>query len=125
MTKTLYTLIEKAQAKGGANLNGRVYDGYSVSELKEKYHVSIDKDTLELRHWGTPIVTLDLTNQVPTQVYMQSNSDRDAINDTLRYFGIPYVVSYRPMTDGPMLVESSDNSLNGSKAANLYYEIDN
>ena len=54
--KTIETLLNKAENKGQAILNGRYFDWYSKGELKEKYAIEIDGNKLVMRHWGTQTI---------------------------------------------------------------------
>lgn len=98
MSKTLEQLFDKARMTGESNKNGRMSifgPGYvDKGQLQEQWHV-IDKDSkFNLRHWGTTILATD--NGVITDVYGESNSDRDALNQALDYLGINRHVHYYP-----------------------------
>lgn len=94
MTKTLEQLFDKARVNGESNKNGRpaMYGGYG--QLQEQWHV-VDKDgKFNLRHWGTTILTTD--NGVITDLYGESNSDRDALNQAFSWLGINRHAHYYP-----------------------------
>ena len=90
--KTVSNLIEKAEEKGFAKINGRYYGGQKM----EKYSVSIENGKLELRHWGTTTLELDLVEKKITYYYGESKSDADSINTVLDHFNIEGKASYRP-----------------------------
>lgn len=104
MSKQLETIIEKALAKGFANLNGRVWLGYGYGGLQSKWQARYSKetDTFELDHWGTNIVTLEQFSTFPlvSHIYGKSKSDRDALVQLFNYCGRnDFHVSYRPSRD--------------------------
>lgn len=105
MSKQLQTIIEKAVAKGFANVNGRYYIYYQgQSELESKWQARYNKDTdvFELDHWGTNIIILEQFSTFPlvAHVYGQSKSDRDALVQLFNYCGRnDFRVSYRPSKD--------------------------
>lgn len=90
--KTVTNLIEKAQEKGFARINGKYYGGQKM----EKYAISIENGTLELRHWETTTLELDLSDKKIAYYYGESKSDADSINTVLDYFNIKGKASYRP-----------------------------
>ena len=90
--KTITNLIEKAEEKGFARINGKYYGGRKM----EKYAVSIENGKLELRHWETTTLELDLVDKKITSYYGESKSDADSINTVLDYFNIEGKASYRP-----------------------------
>lgn len=87
MSKTLEQLFNKARKNGEANKNGRTteYDFGHVykGELREQWHVVDNGDKFELRHWGTTILALE--NGAIVDVYGESSSDRDALNQAFDY----------------------------------------
>ena len=93
--KTVTNLIEKAENKGFARINGKYYGGQKM----EKYAVSIENGKLELRHWETVTLELDLIENKITSHYGESKSDADSINTVLDYFNIKAKASYRPSVD--------------------------
>ena len=93
--KTVTNLIEKAENKGFAKINGKYYGGQKM----EKYAVTIKDGKLELRHWETTTLELDLVNNKITSYYGESKSDADSINTVLDYFNIKGQASYRPSID--------------------------
>lgn len=93
--KTVSNLIEKAENKGFARINGKYYGGQKM----EKYAVTIKDGTLELRHWGTVTLELDLIDNKISYYYGESKSDADSINTVLDYFNIKDKASYRPSID--------------------------
>lgn len=106
MSKQLETLIERAERNSQAILNGRMtYDYGSVGRLREKYAIEIDDDTLQLRHWGTETLLINITEKTILKWYGQSNSDRDSMNYVLGRFGIAGRFRYRPSVDEFTLVE--------------------
>lgn len=108
MSKTLERLLERAQLKGEAILNGRMsYHGYK-GDLEEKYAISIENDILELRHWGTTTLVINTSNQTILEWYGESNSDRDSMNFILSKFDINGRFKYRPSIDEFSLVEKEE-----------------
>ena len=106
MSKTLEKLLERAQLKGEAILNGRMsYWGGGKGELEEKYAISIENDILELRHWGTTTLIIDMHGQSILEWYGEGNSDRDSMNFILSKFDIDGRFKYRPSIDEFSLVE--------------------
>ena len=100
MSKQLQNLVEKAQKKGFARVNGRQREyGFGrvyVGDLEEKYAVEIEDGTVRLRHWGTQTLEIDTVNKKVLDVYGISKSDRDSVNFILDKFNIPYHVHYYP-----------------------------
>ena len=95
--KTLEKLIERAERKGEATLNGRMSYGYGqVGELREKYAVKIDGNIVQLRHWGTETLVIDTAKRKVVEFYGESNSDRDSMNFMLSEFNIDGRFRYRP-----------------------------
>ena len=90
--KTVTNLIEKAQGKGFARINGKYYGG----EKMEKYAVTIENGKLELRHWETVTLELDLVDNKITSYYGESKSDADSINTVLDHFNVEGKATYRP-----------------------------
>lgn len=100
--KTVTNLIEKAQEKGFARINGKhSYTGERI----EKYAVTIKDGTLELRHWGTTTLEIDLSNKKIAYYYGESKSDADSINTVLDCFNIEGKASYRPSIDKFSIME--------------------
>lgn len=101
MSKTLEQLFVKASQKGESNKNGRIteYDfGHTyVSDLQEQWHVIDNGIHFELRHWGTTILIVE--NSKVTDVYGQSNSDRDALNQAFNWLGIEEHAHFYPSRD--------------------------
>lgn len=110
MSKTLENLIEKAEVKGFAKLNGRKHDYPYVGELEEKYSVEISNDTVTLKHWGTETLKIDTFNKKVLDVYGISNSDRDSVNFVLRYFHMPFHTHYFPSRE-EFELHSDDNEV--------------
>ena len=90
--KTVINLIEKAEEKGFAKINGRYYGGQKM----EKYAVAIENGILQLRHWETVTLELDIYDKKISYYYGESKSDADSINTVLDYFNIKGQASYRP-----------------------------
>lgn len=100
MSKTLEQLFDKARVNGESNKNGRIRfygPGYTdTSDLQEQWHV-IDKgnhEKFELRHWGTVILAVE--HGGITDIYGESNSDRDALNQALNYLNTNLHVHFYP-----------------------------
>ena len=96
MSKQLQNLVEKAQEKGFARVNGRQREYGYIGKLEEKYAVEIKNNIVKLRHWGTQTLEIDTVNKKVLDVYGISNSDRDSVNFILNKFDIPYHVHYYP-----------------------------
>ena len=99
--KTLEKLIERAERKGEATLNGRIieYHGFGnryVGNLEEKYAVVIDGNTVALRHWGTQTLKINTVTKEVLDIYGESVSDRDSVNYMLQAYKMPYHVHYYP-----------------------------
>ena len=100
--RTLDKLIERAERKGEAVLNGRLVEYYGfgiepyVGDLEEKYAVVIDGDTVALRHWGTQTLKINTVTKEVLDIYGESVSDRDSVNYMLRRYNMPYHVHYYP-----------------------------
>ncbi|THA39261.1 hypothetical protein E5428_10250 [Histophilus somni] len=97
--KTIENLLEKAENKGQAILNGRYYDGYRNGELEEKYAIEIDGNKLVMRHWGTQTIEIDLSINEIVSYYGESNSDRDSLNTLVYCLGIEPNFRYLPSKD--------------------------
>jgi len=98
MSKTLEQLFNKARMNGESNKNGRIieYDFGHVykGELREQWHVIDDGKQFELRHWGTTILATD--NGAIVDVYGESKSDRDALNQAFDYLNTNCHAHYYP-----------------------------
>lgn len=101
MSKTLEKLVVKAENKGQAILNGRMWNQYSrdFEELREKYAIENDGKTVTLRHWGTKTLEIDLASKSVSYWYGESNSDRDSMNFLLGRYGVAGSFRYRPSID--------------------------
>lgn len=97
--KTIENLLEKAENKGQAILNGRYFDGYRNGELEEKYAIEIDGNKLIMRHWGTQTIEIDLSINEIVSYYGESNSDRDSLNTLVYCLGIEPNFRYLPSKD--------------------------
>lgn len=97
--KTIENLLEKAENKGEAKINGRYNDGYGLGELEEKYAIEIDGNKLVMRHWGTETIEIDLTRSEIVSYYGESNSDRDSLNTLVYCLGIAPNFRYFPSKD--------------------------
>ncbi|AFN38874.1 TreP [Staphylococcus phage P4W] len=97
--KTIENLLNKAENKGQAILNGRYYDGYRNGELEEKYAIEIDGNKLIMRHWGTQTIEIDLSINEIVSYYGESNSDRDSLNTLVYCLGIAPNFRYLPSKD--------------------------
>ena len=113
MSKQLQKLVEKANIKGFAKINGRQreYDfGHVyVGDLEEKYAIEIDGSIVRLRHWGTQTLEIDTVNKKVLDVYGISNSDRDSVNFILNKYNIPYHVHYYPSREAFELHDNAEN----------------
>lgn len=95
--KTIENLLEKAENKGEAILNGRMSLGWGMSGgLEEKYAIEIDGNKLVMRHWGTQTIEINLSTKEIVSYYGESNSDRDSLNTLVYCLGIAPNFRYLP-----------------------------
>ena len=94
--KTIENLLEKAENKGKAILNGRYRDYGYVGDLEEKYAIEIDGNKLIMRHWGTQTIEINTDTKEIVSYYGQSNSDRDSLNTLVDCLGIAPNFRYLP-----------------------------
>lgn len=120
LTKTLQTLIERAERKGQATKRvreGAIMGSYNPMwnpvDVKETpmidqwrvtiHHASTDYDWkhVSVDHYGTCIaeIVVDNGNARLVNYYGESNSDRDALNGLCSYYGIDEGFRYRPSID--------------------------
>ena len=132
LTKTLETLIERAERNGQAtkrvregSIMGNVLWGMSPEEQREyinstpmiqQWRVTItetEQDGVKYRnvtvdHYGTEIAHIIIDrasgNAALYNYYGESNSDRDALNGLCGYYGLPHRFSYRPSIDSFELI---------------------
>ncbi|VEV89147.1 TreP [Staphylococcus phage Stab22] len=98
--KTIENLLEKAENKGEAILNGRMNMGWGmVGALEEKYAIEILGNKLVMRHWGTQTIEIDLSMKEIVSYYGESNSDRDSLNTLVYCLGIAPNFRYLPSKD--------------------------
>lgn len=97
--KTIEGLLNKAEQKGEAILNGRYFDGYSKGELEEKYAIEIEGHKLIMRHWGTQTIEIDLFRNEIISYYGESVSDRDSLNTLVYCLGMEPNFRYLPSKD--------------------------
>lgn len=104
MNKTLLKLLDKAEDAGKANLNGRrrSYEcGHcNIGKLESRYYARMYDDELELRHWGTTILVMNM--ETIKYAYAESKSDIDAIKTAIYYMTSSQEyedVHYYPSTD--------------------------
>lgn len=114
MSKQLQNLVEKAQEKGFAKVNGRQREYYGFgssweSEIMEKYSVEIKNNIVKLKHWETKTLEIDIKNKKVLDVYGISNSDRDSVNFILNKFNMPYHVHFYPSREKFELHDDSEN----------------
>lgn len=99
MSKILDQLFNKARNNGESNKNGRMSifgPGYvDKGQLQEQWHVIDNSNGFELRHWGTTILALNRHGAI-TDVYGESNSDRDALNQAFEWLNINRHVHFYP-----------------------------
>lgn len=95
MSKTLEQLFNKARNNGESNKNGRPMYYGRVGRLQEQWHVIDNGSRFELRHWGTTILALDNHGGI-TDVYGESNSDRDALNQAFDWLHTNCHAHYYP-----------------------------
>lgn len=109
MSKQLENLLEKAQEKGFARINGRQRDYGYVGKLEEKYAIEVENNIVKLRHWGAQTLEIDTVNKKVLNVYGVSNSDRDSVNFILDKYNMPYHVHYYPSRDEFELHDNDEN----------------
>jgi len=102
--KTIETLLERAERKGFARVNGRITEYYGFgntwqSELQEKYSVTVEGNIVTLTHWGTETLKADREAREVLSWYGESNSDRDSMNTLLYLLGIDGGFRYFPSKD--------------------------
>lgn len=94
---TIEKLLNKAENKGEAILNGRMNLGWGmVGDLEEKYAIEIDGNKLVMRHWGTETIEIDTDRNEIVSYYGESNSDRDSLNTLVNCLGIAPNFRYLP-----------------------------
>jgi hypothetical protein len=126
LTKTLETLIERAERKGTAakrvregSIMGNQLWGMSVEEQREyvkstpmveQWRVTVQRTKQDgeaykniiVDHYGTEIAFIIVNETRGTtdlhNYYGESNSDRDALNGLCSHYGIDRGFSYRPST---------------------------
>lgn len=96
---SVQNVIIKAEEKGEAIKNNRMRDRWGAGELREQYASTNDGKIFTLRHWGTEILKLNLRTLKILDYYGEGNSDRDAVQTALNYFGIKGDVHYYPSRD--------------------------
>ena len=100
--KTIETLLNKAEEKGQAKINGRMsYGTGMIGDPEEKYAIEIEGNTLVMRHWGTQTIEIELRpwgNRI-VSYYGESNSDRDSLNTLVYCLGIAPNFRYLPSKD--------------------------
>lgn len=94
MSKTLEQLLNKARKTGESNKNGRPMYYGGVGQLQEQWHVIDNGSRFELRHWGTTILATD--KGAITEIYGESNSDRDALNQAFDWLHTNCHAHYYP-----------------------------
>ena len=99
MSKTLDKLVERANKKGEAILNGRTWTGYGYSDLREKYAITDNGTIVTLRHWGTETLVINKEAGTIVSWYGESRSDADSMNYILSTFRINGGFRYFPSQD--------------------------
>lgn len=98
--KTIENLLQKAEEKGTAQINGRMsLWGGAKGDLEEKYAIEIEGHKLIMRHWGTQTIEIDLSTNKIISYYGESVSDRDSLNTLIYLLGVPGKFRYFPSTD--------------------------
>ena len=99
--KTIENLYNKAQEKGEAILNGRLWDRYSLDygELQEKYKITINKNIVCLYHWGTKTLEFNTKTDEPVYIYGESRSDCDSMGTLFELLNVNLMPHYRPSID--------------------------
>lgn len=117
MTKTLDTLLERAQRNSVAIKNGRIteYDFGQVykGDLQEQWAIEYHNQSniVELRHWGTTLVEYNHVEQIvyKESMYAQSVSDRDALNWFFQTFHIDLHAHYYPSREEAEIHHNKDD----------------
>ena len=113
MSKTIETLIKRAERNGKAILRRRVRGWYGGdNELEECYAIEIDSERgiVELRHWGTVLIRFDLNlNYFIEDLYAQSASDVRAINTIANYYYLNLHAHYFPSKGVSEFHDSNEN----------------
>lgn len=91
MIKTIITLEERAEHNGSARLSRNGIEVYSILNNGE---------SLELYHYGTLTLEIDLMNRVICYIYGESRSDCDSINTLLKLYGFDCKTGYKPVNGG-------------------------
>lgn len=121
LTKTLQTLIERAERKGqavkrvreGSVMGGYCYDAEYIKStpMIDQWRVTItntEQDGMRFKnvivdHYGTEICHIVINHTTGERKlhnwYGQSNTDRDALNGLMDYYGLSHGFRYRPSTD--------------------------
>lgn len=101
--KIIENLLQKAEQKGFASVNGRIIErdfGYVYKgDLEEKYSIKIIDNTLTFKHWGTITLVADLSTDTIVEWYGESVSDRDGLNNLIDLLGIKGKFHYYPSKD--------------------------
>lgn len=98
--KTIETLLERAERKGTARINGRMHhSGGYLGDLEEKYCVTVSGDIVTLSHWGTKTLEADRVKGEILYWYGESVSDRDSMNTLLHLLDIDGSFRYFPSKD--------------------------
>ena len=111
MSKLLANLIERAERTGSANLNGRMIDYNYIGPIEEKYHIEIDNNILEFRHWGTTTLVVNLETKEVIQFYGIGVSDRDSLNFIASHFKLPYYFRYSPSKNEFRMINKDTNQI--------------
>lgn len=91
MIKTIITLEERAERNGCARLHRNGTEVYSIVN---------NGKSLELYHYETLTLDIDLTNRVIRYIYGESRSDCDSINTLLKLYGFNCKTGYKPVNGG-------------------------
>ena len=99
--KTIENLLERAERKGTAHINGRMsYAWGEKGDLEEKYKIHITRrNILFMYHWGTLTATINLNTLEIENYYGESVSDRDSLNTLVYCLGIAPNFRYLPSKD--------------------------
>ncbi len=98
--KTIENLLDKAEQKGEAILNGSMSYAWGVKgDLEEKYAIEIYGNKLYMRHWGTQTIEIDLNTNEIVSYYGESVSDRDSLNTLVYCLGMEPNFRYLPSKD--------------------------
>lgn len=98
--KIIENLLQKAEQKGFASVNGRIIERdfgcVYKGDLEERYSIKMIDNTLTFKRWGTVTLVADLSTNTIKEWYGESVSDRDSLNSLINLLGIDGKFHYYP-----------------------------